>query len=146
MSYTKIKGNIFASKCQVLGNTVNCVGDMGKGIALEFRRRFPEMLHEYKKVCEKGLLRPGDIFKYPEKGPARILNFAVKDHWRYPSKEIWVQQCLENFCSNYKEWQVNSIALPLMGTKNGGLSESRIEKMTRDYLAGIDDLDVEENE
>ena len=103
MSYQELSGNIFSSKCQVLVNTVNCVGDMGKGIVLEFKRRFPEMEIEYKKFCASNELRPGGILPFRKNTPW-IFNFAVKDHWRYPSKEIWVEDCLSKFRDNYKHW------------------------------------------
>lgn len=64
MPYREYKGNLFASRAQCLVNTVNCVGVMGKGVALEFRRRFPSMFQEYRRICEAGTLRPGQILPY----------------------------------------------------------------------------------
>ena len=142
MAYKELTGNIFATKCQALGNTVNCVGDMGKGIALEFRRRFPAMEAEYKKFCDNKQLLPGAILPYRKDKPW-VFNFAVKDHWRYPSKEKWVEDCLSKFRENYRAWKVESIALPWMGTANGGLSMDRVQELTRQYLGDLDDLDVE---
>tara|TARA_Y100001933_G_scaffold16723_1_gene14548 strand:- start:649 stop:1350 length:702 start_codon:yes stop_codon:yes gene_type:complete len=142
MAYQELSGNIFSSKCQVLVNTVNCVGDMGKGIALEFKRRFPEMEMEYKKFCTSKELRPGGILPYRKNTPW-IFNFAVKDHWRYPSKVTWVEDCLSKFRDNYKHWNVESIALPWMGTANGGLSKDRVQELTREYLEDLNDLIVE---
>lgn len=70
MSYREIEGNLFASGAQALVNTVNCVGFMGKGVALEFRRRFPAMFDEYHRACVEGRLRPGQIlpFRNPPRG------------------------------------------------------------------------------
>lgn len=61
MTYREIRGNIFNSKAQAIVNTVNCVGIMGKGIALEFRRRYPKMFEQYQSICKKGELQPGQI-------------------------------------------------------------------------------------
>jgi O-acetyl-ADP-ribose deacetylase (regulator of RNase III) len=72
-----IKGNIFDSKCQVIVNPVNCLGYMGKGVALEFKYRFPEMFLEYKLKCEKNELFPGSLHLYKESSPW-VLNFPTK--------------------------------------------------------------------
>src|SRR5438094_1301502 len=100
MPYREYKGNLFASQAQCLVNTVNCVGVMGKGVALEFRRRFPRMFEEYRRACEAKTLRPGQILPYTKEKPW-ILNFAVKDDWRYPSKLEWVEGWLHKFVVNY---------------------------------------------
>jgi O-acetyl-ADP-ribose deacetylase (regulator of RNase III) len=86
MSYIGVKGNIFNTKAMAVVNTVNCVGVMGKGIALEFKLRYPEMFKEYQKICLKKLLKPGQILPYRKSIPW-VLNFAIKDDWKDPSKE-----------------------------------------------------------
>jgi len=96
MSYQELSGNIFNSKTDALVNTVNCVGVMGKGIALEFRRRYPKMFKEYQRFCKRGELKPGQILPYRKETPW-ILNFAIKNHWRNPSKIEWIEICLEKF-------------------------------------------------
>lgn len=75
------KGNIFNSKAMAVVNTVNCVGAMGKGIALDFKLRFPEMFKEYQRICFQHLLKPGQILPYTKSRPI-ILNFAIKDDWK----------------------------------------------------------------
>ena len=81
----KIKGNIFNTRCQTLVNTVNCIGVMGKGIALECKLRFPDMFKKYKEFCEKELMKPGSLQLCNNSKPW-ILNFPTKVHWKDPSK------------------------------------------------------------
>src|SRR5437588_12069599 len=111
MPLVELKGNLFNSTAQTLVNTVNCVGVMGKGIALEFRLRFPEMFETYRKVCEDRKLRPGQILPYRKAHPW-ILNFAVKDDWKHPSRLEWVEACLERFAANYRQLGITSVAFP----------------------------------
>ena len=75
-------GNIFDSKCSTLVNTVNCAGVMGKGIALEFKKRYPEMFREYQILCKEGKVQPGKPYLYHDLTGASIINFPTKDHWR----------------------------------------------------------------
>lgn len=142
MSYKEIKGNIFNSNAMAIVNTVNCVGVMGKGIALEYRLRYPEMFAEYEAICNQKLLKPGQILPYRKSKPW-ILNFAIKDDWKQPSKAQWIESTLQKFCSNYREMGVSSVAFPLMGAMNGGIPVELIWTLTREYLSEIKDIDVE---
>lgn len=142
MPYKELAGNLFASKAQALVNTVNCVGPMGKGIALEFRRRFPEMFEEYKRVCERGELRPGQILPFRKSQPW-VLNLAVKDDWKQPSRVEWVEQCLEKFCEWYPKVGLKSVAFPWMGAMNGRIRLEQIKAVTRRFLKPLTDIDVE---
>jgi O-acetyl-ADP-ribose deacetylase (regulator of RNase III) len=142
MSYRELTGNLFASKAQALVNTVNCVGPMGKGVALEFRRRFPEMFEAYKRVCERGELRPGQILPYRKSTPW-ILNLAVKDDWKHPSKIEWIEQCLEKFCQWYPTVGLKSVAFPWMGAMNGKIPLDQIKAVTRRFLEPLTNIDVE---
>ena len=142
MPYRELTGNIFASKAQALVNTVNCVGPMGKGIALEFRRRFPEMYETYKAVCDKGALAPGDLLPYRDSKPW-VLNLAVKNDWKHPSKIEWVEQCLQNFCKWYPSVALKSVAFPWMGAMNGRIPLDEIKDVTRHFLENLDDIEVE---
>lgn len=142
MPYREITGNIFNSNAEALVNTVNCVGPMGKGIALEFRRRFPDMFEVYKQVCERGELRPGSILPYRKSKPW-ILNFAVKDDWKHPSKVIWIEQCLDKFCAWYPKTGLKSVAFPWMGAMNGGIPLEKIKEVTRRYLEHLPDIEIE---
>jgi len=142
MSYKEVKGNIFNSKAQALVNTVNCVGVMGKGIALEFRRRYPIMFSEYKDVCENGKLKPGQILPYKHQD-IWILNFAIKNDWKQPSKIEWLESCLREFINSYREMGIKSIAFPWMGAMNGGIPLQKIKEITRNYLSNLPDIDIE---
>jgi len=142
MSYIEIKGNIFNTKAMAVVNTVNCVGVMGKGIALEFKLRYPEMFKEYQKICLKKLLRPGQILPYRKTTPW-ILNFAIKDDWKDPSKEEWIEETLQKFSNTYKQFGITSIAFPWMGAMNGGLPIETIKSLTRRYLQNLNDIDIE---
>lgn len=142
MSYQELTGNIFNSKAQALVNTVNCVGPMGKGIALEFRRRFPDMFEEYKKHCDAGNLKPGMILPYRKSTPW-VLNLAVKNDWKHPSKLEWVEQCLEKFCAWYPATGLKSAAFPWMGAMNGGIPLEKIKHITRQYLSQLSDIEIE---
>lgn len=115
-------GNMFESKAQTLVNTVNCVGVMGKGVALEFKNRYPLMYKEYVSLCDQGLVSPGIPYYYSDLYGASVLNFPTKDHWRSPSKLSYIVSGLKWFRKNYKECGITSIAFPPLGCGNGGLS------------------------
>ena len=142
MSYKEIKGNIFNSNAQAIVNTVNCVGAMGKGIALDFKLRYPEMFKEYQKICFRHMLKPGQILPYTKSSPI-ILNFAIKDDWKDPSKVEWIEETLQKFVAKYHSMGISSVAFPWMGAMNGGLPFETIQSLTRKYLSDLNDIDVE---
>ena len=119
----KVKiGDMFESRCGTIVNTVNCVGAMGKGIALEFKKRYPEMYREYVDKCRLGEVKPGKPYIYNNADGTRILNFPTKDHWRSPSRLSYVMDGLDWFVKHYEEDGVKSIAFPPLGCGNGGLT------------------------
>jgi len=142
MSYIEVRGNIFNSKAEALVNTVNCVGVMGKGIALEFRRRFPDMFKLYAEDCKNGKLKPGHVYYYRH-GERLILNFAIKGHWKYPSRIEWIESCLRQFVQEYSQKNIHSVAFPWMGAANGGLPLDLIKATTRKHLKDLNDIEVE---
>lgn len=115
-------GNLFESKCSTIVNTVNCVGVMGKGVALEFKKRYPEMFMEYKLKCDRGEVKTGIPYVYQNSDGTSILNFPTKDHWRSPSRLSYVIDGLDWFVDNYDKYNITSIAFPPLGCGNGGLS------------------------
>jgi O-acetyl-ADP-ribose deacetylase (regulator of RNase III) len=133
---TIVHGDLFASPAQTLVNAVNCRGVMGKGLALEFARRYPRMLAEYQRLCASHTLRPGKLHLYSDGAPW-ILNFPTKDHWRSPSALSYVAEGLEYFVAHYAAWGVESIAFPQLGTGNGGLDWAAVEPIMRRYLAPL---------
>lgn len=142
MAYKEVSGNIFNTKAMAVVNTVNCVGAMGKGIALDFKLRYPEMFKEYQRICFQHLLKPGQILPYKKSSPI-ILNFAIKDDWKEPSKIEWIEETLKKFVDNYKKLGITSVAFPWMGAMNGGLPIEVIKELTRKYLSSLDDIDIE---
>jgi O-acetyl-ADP-ribose deacetylase (regulator of RNase III) len=130
-----IKGNIFTSKCQTLVNTVNCVGIMGAGIALEFKYRYAEMFEKYVKHCKEHLIQIGklSIYEVPNKDQ-KVLNFPTKNNWKNPSKYEYLTKGLEKFLSIYKEKNITSVAFPLLGALNGGLDPDKVKSLMFDYL------------
>lgn len=127
-------GNIFESQAKTLVNTINCVGVMGKGIALEFKKRFPDMYDEYVAMCEAGIVRPGKPYVYQDFFGASILNFPTKDHWRSPSKLSYIISGLDWFKKHYYEYGITSIAFPPLGCGNGGLTWDIVGPIMYDYL------------
>jgi O-acetyl-ADP-ribose deacetylase (regulator of RNase III) len=116
-----IIGDIFASKAQTLVNTVNCVGVMGKGVALGFKQRFPEMYKDYVRRCERGQVRLGQPYIYKRLVEPWVLNFPTKDHWRAVSRLSDIVAGLEHLTRYYTEWGITSLAVPPLGCGNGQL-------------------------
>jgi len=114
-------GDILQSKAQTLINTVNCVGVMGKGIALEFKNRFPDMHEDYLERCKRGEVKPGLPYLYRSLLPPQIINFPTKDHWKSVSKISDIERGLEYMLAHYREWGVQSLAIPPLGCGNGQL-------------------------
>ena len=137
MSVKVITGNIFTSSCHTIVNTVNCVGVMGAGIALECRFRYPEMHEKYINLCNDNKIETGLLWLY--KSPKRwVLNFPTKKHWKYPSKKEYLHAGLEKFCDTYKEKGIESIAFPLLGADKGGIPQEDSLSIMRSYLDNID--------
>jgi O-acetyl-ADP-ribose deacetylase (regulator of RNase III) len=114
-------GDLLDSNAQTLVNTVNTVGVMGKGIALEFKKRFPDMYEDYVQRCNTGQVRLGEPYLYRRLLPPWILNFPTKAHWRSVSSLADIVRGLEYLEQHYEEWGVTSLAVPPLGCGNGGL-------------------------
>ena len=142
MSITEIKGNIFTTKAQTIVNTVNCVGVMGAGIALEFRLREPEMYHRYVELCKAGKLAPGILWLYKSADP-QVLNFPTKQDWKHPSRIEYLEMGLKKFTATYQEKGIKSIAFPMLGADKGGLPVDVSKRIMLQYLTPLQDLDVE---
>lgn len=141
MSITRIKGNIFTSKCQTIVNTVNCVGIMGAGIALECRLRYPAMFKEYVELCKNGEISIGKLWLY--KAVDRwVLNFPTKKHWKYPSKTEYLHLGLRKFVDTYESKAITSIAFPLLGADKGGLEPGESREIMESYLHSLT-IDIE---
>jgi O-acetyl-ADP-ribose deacetylase (regulator of RNase III) len=115
-----IKGNMFNSKANTLVNPINCVGVMGKGLAKEFKNRFPEMFKDYKNKCDKDKIKVGKVYFY-KTDTMNIINFPTKMHWRPPSSLDWIEEGLDYLVDNYQLWGIESLAIPALGCGLGGL-------------------------
>lgn len=135
-------GNLFDSRCQTLVNTVNCIGVMGKGIALEFKRRYPAMFEVYRRICQQGLLEVGKLQLW--KGSDHwVLNFPTKQHWRDQSQMEWIEEGLRKFVATYREKNITSIAFSMLGCGNGGLDKEEVLPLMQKYLERCEGLKVE---
>jgi O-acetyl-ADP-ribose deacetylase (regulator of RNase III) len=132
-----IKGNIFATTCQTVVNTVNCVGVMGAGIAYEFRLRYPGLYQKYVELCNNKSISIGSLWLFKAKDKW-ILNFPTKYHWKYPTKIEYLHKGLEKFLSTYKEKGITSVAFPLLGASNGGLDPDVSFNVMQTYLNQCD--------
>ncbi len=114
-------GDILKSKAQTLVNTVNCVGIMGKGIALEFKNRFPDMFKDYVQRCERREVRVGQPYIYKSLFGQQIVNFPTKEHWKSLSRVSDIENGLDYLLAHYKHWGITSMAVPPLGCGNGQL-------------------------
>ena len=132
-----ITGNIFTTKCQTIVNTVNCFGIMGAGLALECKYRYPDMFSRYEEICNNKLLDIGKLYLY--KSDSRwILNFPTKHYWKYPTKPEYIEKGLRKFKETYRSKGITSIAFPLLGAQNGGLTKEQSITLLEKYLNDID--------
>jgi O-acetyl-ADP-ribose deacetylase (regulator of RNase III) len=114
-------GDMFESDAQTLVNTVNTEGIMGKGVALEFRKRFPAMYDDYVERCRRGEVRLGEPYLYQGLHDQWILNFPTKSTWRSHSRLSDIQAGLKHLNRHYREWGIRSLAVPPLGAGLGGL-------------------------
>lgn len=133
-----LTGNILESSAQTLVNTVNCVGVMGKGIALEFKKKFPEMFKDYEQKCRRGQMRLGEPYLYKSLLPPWILNFPTKDDWRSVSNLREIIRGLNYLIIHYKEWGITSIAVPPLGCGHGQLEWRIVGPTLFRYLKKLD--------
>lgn len=119
-------GDLFASQAQTLINTVNCVGVMGKGVAQEFKKRYPAMFKDYVSRCEDERVRIGEPYLYRDTTGVSILNFPTKRHWRSPSLMADIESGLDYLANHIETLGITSIAMPPLGCGNGGLSWSEV--------------------
>ena len=144
ISFTR--GNLLESDAEALVNTVNTVGVMGKGIALMFKEAFPENLQSYQVACKRGEVKVGKMFVTERRnllgGPRWIINFPTKDHWRQPSKMEWIVAGLDDLKKVVRQHDITSIALPPLGSGNGGLNWRDVRPVIESALADLPDVNV----
>jgi O-acetyl-ADP-ribose deacetylase (regulator of RNase III)/uncharacterized protein YwgA len=115
-----LEGDLLKSNMHALVNTVNTVGIMGKGVALAFKKRYPEMYRDYVGRCSRGEVRLGEPYVYRASDHV-IVNFPTKQHWRSVSRLSDIEAGLDYLEGHYKEWQIRSLAVPPLGCGNGQL-------------------------
>lgn len=132
-----VEQDIFQSPAQVLVNTVNTVGVMGKGIAKRFKTVYPQMYIDYRKYCENGSLDIGKLWLYKSENKW-VLNFPTKKHWRNPSKIEYIEKGLQKFVDTYQDKGITSISFPQLGCGNGGLDwEEQVKPLMEKYLKNL---------
>lgn len=139
------QGNILKSKADVLVNTVNCVGVMGKGIALQFKKAYPEVFKAYASACDRGDMRIGHVQIYDLNRlspPHYIINFPTKNHWRGKSKIEYIQSGLYSLADALAKLEATSVAVPPLGCGHGGLSWEDVFPLIESALGNIPGLDV----
>ena len=126
------KGNLIKTNAEALVNTVNCVGFMGKGIALQFKKAYPDNYQAYQKACNNGDVKPGKIFTYRSEGhlhPKYILNFPTKRHWRGNSRITDIESGLVSLIQEVRRLNIVSIAIPPLGCGLGGLNWNEVRPL-----------------
>lgn len=131
------QGDLLRSPAQTLVNTVNCVGVMGKGIALAFKKRFPDMFADYEARCERHEVHLGAPYIYKGRMHPWVINFPTKDHWRAVSRLADIVRGLEYLEAHIAEWGVTSLAVPPLGCGNGQLEWKVVGPTLYRYLARL---------
>jgi O-acetyl-ADP-ribose deacetylase (regulator of RNase III) len=137
-----ISGNIFNCKVDALVNAVNCVGVMGRGLALQFKKKFPDNFKSYEAACKRGEVQPGRMFVYEtgELIPRFIINFPTKRHWRDKSKIEDIEAGLIDLSLVIREKGISSIAIPALGCGLGGLNWSDVRLLIESVLKHLEDI------
>jgi O-acetyl-ADP-ribose deacetylase (regulator of RNase III) len=142
-TFSEETGNLLKADVDALVNTVNTVGVMGKGLALQFKNAFPENYKAYRRACEQETVRLGEMFVF-ETGalgrPRLIINFPTKQHWRARSRLRDIKSGLDALGPTIREYQIRSIAVPPLGCGNGGLDWADV---LPSILTRLDELDAE---
>lgn len=139
------RGNLLEAEAEALVNTVNTVGVMGKGIALMFKEAYPENFREYVDACKRGDVIVGKMFvteRHALHGARWIINFPTKKHWRGASRLEWVVAGLDDLRRVIEEKGIRSIAIPPLGTGNGGLDWRDVRPVVTKMLASLEDVDI----
>ena len=138
-------GDIFGEDVEALVNTVNCVGVMGRGVALQFKRAFPGNFRAYAKRCKDGEMRPGQVFVFETENPGNpryIVNFPTKRHWRGKSRMADIESGLESLIREIKARGIRSTALPPLGSGLGGLDWCQVRSKLAAALEPLEGVRV----
>lgn len=138
-----VEGDILKADVEVLVNTVNCVGVMGRGIALQFKNAYPDNYKQYKHACDLGEVVPGKMLIHATgmlTNPKYIINFPTKRHWKGKSRLEDIDSGLDALVIDIQKLRITSIAIPPLGSGLGGLPWNKVKEMIQQKLADIDNL------
>ncbi len=146
MTITLMHGDLLKqTDVDAIVNTVNCVGVMGKGIALQFRNKWPDNARAYELACKARDVRPGKMFVFDTGGlvkPHFIINFPTKDHWKGRSKMEFIRDGLSDLISQIQRLKISSIAIPPLGCGNGGLNWNEVRPLIEQAFRKLPDVEV----
>lgn len=140
------QGDIFVSEAEAVVNTVNCVGVMGRGIALQSKKCFPENFKFYQAACKRGEVVPGEMLVFPLGrllNPRYVINFPTKKHWRQPSRMEYIVSGLQDLLRVIKDLGIKTIAVPPLGCGLGGLDWETVRSKMEDAFASLPEVNVE---
>src|ERR1700752_3457798 len=143
MKYTI--GNLLEANTQALVNTVNTVGVMGKGIALQFKERFPLNYKVYATACKNGEVEIGKMLVVKENtmnGEKLIINFPTKTEWYKKSQYNYIEEGLKDLVNVIEKYEIKSIAIPPLGSGNGGLKWDNVKALMNKYLMRLTDVEI----
>lgn len=136
-----VSGNIFDSNAEALVNTVNTEGVMGKGVALQFKERYPMNFHLYASACKRGEVQIGKMFITSTNSmtnPKWIINFPTKKHWMHKSSYVYIESGLDDLVDQIQKLNIQSIAIPPLGAGQGGLSWEKVKEIIEKKLGNLD--------
>ena len=146
MTIKLVTGNLLEQRVDAIVNTVNTVGVMGKGIALQFKRKWPANAKAYEAACARGEVVPGKMFVFDNGGlvaPKFIINFPTKRHWRQPSRMSDIDTGLVDLVTQVKRLAIRSIAIPPLGCGNGGLDWDQVRPRIEAAFQSLPDVEVD---
>jgi O-acetyl-ADP-ribose deacetylase (regulator of RNase III) len=139
------QGDLFQDRAQALVNPVNCVGIMGKGIALQFKEKFPDNFREYAQACRRKRVQPGRMFVFNTYRPEvhrYIINFPTKRHWRDSSRIEDIKAGTLALAGEIRDRRIESVAIPALGSGLGGLDWDRIRPILESGLRGLENVRI----
>ena len=139
------QGDLFQDRAQALVNPVNCVGAMGKGIALQFKEKFPDNFKEYAQACRRNGVRPGRMFVFDTYRPQAhqyINNFPTKRHWRDSSRIEDIETGTMALAGEIRDRRIESVAIPALDGGLGGLDWKRVRAILESGLRGLEGVRI----
>ncbi len=139
------KGDIFQQSSEAIINPVNCVGVMGKGLALQFKQKFPDNFREYAQACREGRVLPGKMLvhkTYSGEHPRYIINFPTKRHWRDQSRLEDIQEGLNELAREIQDRRIRSATIPALGAGLGGLPWSKVRSLITQTLQNLENVEI----